>query len=296
MLAFGTTKNGGGGGANYWKLLGNPDNDIGLAAGIGGIEAVLAADPRFALLMIELLGSVGIGFNLSDAVAGITALNGFLTPVPGQHYPGLEYVNNATGHSAEIAVADSTVAALIDIPAGGMGFELKATIFQLADATSTRVFAIEVDGKIRTNQVQSPAQNTSQIIKYIPIYNGSGAMEGFVPVQNTAGIRSGSIVTPVALGPGAGAGATAVLFGNDTVGSISITTGAAPAGMSLVCTVTFNAPYLADAKILISPANVFAAQAQVCANEGGTTFFIDAATPLLPGTTYIWNYYMGQRQ
>lgn len=109
-----------------------------------------------------------------------------------------------------------------------------------------------------------------------------------------------AIPTSLILGLGAGgAGAIGALINaNDNEGIMSITTGLAPAALSIVATLNFGEPFeVKPNQILLTPANQFSAElgaGWVWAPDTLITiakFDIKAPTiPLVAGTTYKWYY------
>ena len=110
----------------------------------------------------------------------------------------------------------------------------------------------------------------------------------------------GSGVAPTAVaGTGAGTSPTVTVVGTNVAGTITILTGAAPAGTNAtIATLTFAAPYDAIPYVGLSPANANAAAlsgATACFSDATSTtasaFVLKAgATALAAATTYVFTY------
>lgn len=104
---------------------------------------------------------------------------------------------------------------------------------------------------------------------------------------------------------GAGAGTTPTVSmqsgSTDLSGWVNVTTGTSPTSGAVVATITFNQPYNAATKVILTPANANAAalyggqQVYVPIPGGGTSFVIESgATALAASTAYQWTYTVTQ--
>jgi hypothetical protein len=109
-------------------------------------------------------------------------------------------------------------------------------------------------------------------------------------------VSGGSTPTKTA-GTGAGTGPTITVAGNDTAGTIAVTTGTAPAASATVVTVAFAVGYSASpVVVLLTPANAVTAAltgaSQVYIGSIGTGSFSMSVgtTNLVASTAYKWYY------
>jgi hypothetical protein len=104
----------------------------------------------------------------------------------------------------------------------------------------------------------------------------------------------------LAAGPGAGgAGVSVSVTGSDTVGTIFVTTGAAPTASAIVVTLTYATAWAFNPRVLVVPSNrltraLTGAQIVDCdqATDSTTASFVlrSGTTGLAAATTYAWNY------
>ena len=127
-------------------------------------------------------------------------------------------------------------------------------------------------------------------------FQGDLVVAGTTSVQDI--IVNGRIITagdePVVAGAtSAGVGATVEIEGNDTAGTVTLTTGATGLASGEVVEVTFDQAYDTAPKIVVSAVNGSAAAANVYLDIDQVTdeeFMLVADFALAPNTTYIYNY------
>ena len=102
-------------------------------------------------------------------------------------------------------------------------------------------------------------------------------------------IVSGGNIPQIASGAQAGSNASVSIEGNDTAGTVTITTGSGAATGELA-TITFNAPYSKAPRITLTPINASSAQAQYYVERSLGSFQVRAAGGVAPGTTYVFDY------
>jgi hypothetical protein len=110
-----------------------------------------------------------------------------------------------------------------------------------------------------------------------------------------AHVLGGSTTPTSVAGTGAGTAPTIAIGGSDSSGSISVTTGAAPAASSGIVTLTFSAAYPAAPFLSLTPTNAAAAMltgagaVYITKTAGGFTLNA-GATALAASTAYTWDF------
>ena len=99
-------------------------------------------------------------------------------------------------------------------------------------------------------------------------------------------------------GPAACTGPTADVFGNDTAGLISITTGTGCAGVGKFATFAFHTPFAAAPRVILTPANAAAAELTAYIDNSTITnasFDLQIASGTISDSTaYLWYYHILQ--
>ncbi|MDL2342510.1 MAG: hypothetical protein QFB87_05550 [Patescibacteria group bacterium] len=93
--------------------------------------------------------------------------------------------------------------------------------------------------------------------------------------------------------PGAAGGKVAI-SGNDTAGTITITTGAGPFVAGEIAQINFRSAYATTPKVQLTPLNNSAANLNYFATHTPTFFTINATNVTAPNTTYIFDYLVTQ--
>jgi hypothetical protein len=107
-------------------------------------------------------------------------------------------------------------------------------------------------------------------------------------------IVTGGATPTISAEAGSGSGATTTITGNDTSGTITITTGSAPAVGSLA-KVTFAKPYASTPRIVMSPANDKTTAIQMHRGITSTSqAMFDASVAPQPNTVYEFDYFITQ--
>ena len=110
-------------------------------------------------------------------------------------------------------------------------------------------------------------------------------------------VTQGSAPTMVG-GPAACTGPTTNVFGNDTAGLISMTTGTGCSGGGKFANVTFHTPFAAAPRVVLTPANAAAALLAAYVDNATistTSFDLDiAGGTIADSTAYLWYYHILQ--
>lgn len=152
-----------------------------------------------------------------------------------------------------------------------------ATAFQVQDASSSPVFTVDTSAKIVT--VNTLVDSTDLTLGGHFITNGT-AINTFV--SGAAADCSGS--------------GTVGVSGNDTSGTVTITTGTGPCATGgVLATITFVNGFASTPLVMLSSAETHAATLQYFNGAVGTnSFTIDTNNAPAPTTTYKYNYWVVQ--
>ena len=178
----------GGGGADLWKFIGGGNDDIELndtGAGVTGIQAPLPDDKNIFLALTDVNpvdGNPGAGVGFIDLVSGFSAFSG-LTGHPGA-YAIKSFLNNlATCEQCLLQFDNPNMTIELTTIVGLSRFSIIIDQFRFAVAfNGVDVFAVDIDGHIRTNQLQAGAPAAPLAYKKIPIYDNAGVFQGYIPV------------------------------------------------------------------------------------------------------------------
>jgi parallel beta-helix repeat protein len=108
-------------------------------------------------------------------------------------------------------------------------------------------------------------------------------------------IVTGGNTPTIAAGAAACTSPTVSVSGNDTSGTISVTTGSGCATAGALATVTFNAAFTAPPRITLTPTNADGANLKTFNGASTlTTFTVDTAIPPSDATVYTFNYFATQ--
>lgn len=108
-------------------------------------------------------------------------------------------------------------------------------------------------------------------------------------------IVTGGNTPTIAAGAAACTSPAVSVNGNDTSGTISVTTGTGCASAGILATVTFNTAFTATPRVTLTPTNANAANLKTYNGANTlTTFTVDAAAPAGDATTYTFNYFASQ--
>lgn len=102
------------------------------------------------------------------------------------------------------------------------------------------------------------------------------------------GNSSGS--TGVAAGPAACTTPTLTITGNDTAGTVTITTGTGCAGTGNLATITFAHAYTTAPTVTLTPGNPAAASLQYYRDTSTSSFGISSGTQPVSSTVYVYDY------
>jgi len=128
------------------------------------------------------------------------------------------------------------------------------------------------------------------------LIKGNLTVQGNLSVNNLT--VNGHIITagntPTAIsGLAAGTGATVQIQGNDTAGTITITTGPGAVSGSLV-EVTFAQAYGKAPKVVLTPGNADTTNLKFYRDSWGDKFTISTGTPPTATTTYVFDYFIAE--
>ncbi len=88
---------------------------------------------------------------------------------------------------------------------------------------------------------------------------------------------------------------TISVSGDDTSGTITVTTGTGSCAAGTLATVNFSSSFTANARIVFSPANAKASTLQYFNGTTGTgSFTLDTNNAASVSTTYMYNYWVTQ--
>jgi hypothetical protein len=199
------------------------------------------------------------------------------------------YIQNSTSNQlANIAIQSATPSSPTVSLRGTPG--QAANLLQVQSSTGTNVFSVAASGALTvqpsntTVALQVDTASDQQIFAVNTVNN--------ILVEN-AHIESGNAngITKASIGSGAGGGSVK-LTGDDTAGTITITTGTTPTAGNLA-TLTFANTYGSTPNVILSPDNFPAANIGYYANSVNTSgFSIDSVDAPTPSATYVFSYYV----
>ena len=184
MLEFGITT-GGAGGTNFWQLIGGGDDDIELNPAIAtGIAAPLPSEPRLTLyLNVDSVAGPRAMFEFKDTGINQTSDVGVIfDSASGLFLPVVSTINLATGD--EFGSSATKAKAYLGWRNGVNTNELVVNTKEASFVVNNVVkFGVDQAGKIRTNQVVSPAGLVPNG-GFIPIYDIAGGLLGYMPLYS----------------------------------------------------------------------------------------------------------------
>jgi len=130
---------------------------------------------------------------------------------------------------------------------------------------------------------------------------GNATVQGNLTVTGTANfqnivinghIKTGGTTPLITAGAATGTGASVSIEGNDTAGTITITTGVSGLSADTLAKLVFNKTYGSTPRVIISPTNAAAATFSTYLNSDNTSFLIKATQAPGASTTYTYNYYV----
>ncbi len=119
-------------------------------------------------------------------------------------------------------------------------------------------------------------------------FNGTLTVNGHVITGNTSGS------TTVAAGTAACTTPTVNISGNDTSGTITVTTGTGCSGTGVLATVTFANAYGSAPKVILTPADANGSNLKYYRGSSTTTFTLNTNTTPTDATTYNYDYHVEQ--
>lgn len=244
----------GGGTANEVSATGQFRSDSGFNTSTSNNGVIL--DSNNTLHRGTSGGSIGFGSGSSFPLIEITSLS------------------SSTDYLTALRITPGTAATIGQIIRGAAS--QTADLFQIQNSSNAVLAKIDSGGNLTVKAV---------------IINGTLTVNGHIISANTSGTTT---VTLGAAGTCGGGAPTASLSGNDTFGTVTITTGTGCAAGTLA-TVTFANAYGAAPRVVFTAANGNAASLQYFNGATGTTTFtIDTGSVPTNSTTYTYNYHVGQ--
>ncbi len=163
--------------------------------------------------------------------------------------------------------------------ASNVGLIVKGYTSQIADL---------MQGQDSLGNVLFKVDSSGNLTVKSATFTGTLTMNGHIITGNSSG------TTTIAAGANAGTGATASIVGNDTSGTIIVTTGTGPA-VGVLATVTFANAYGAAPDVVIAPkTNGNGATLQYYTVPGTTTFTLNSNNAPAGSTTYTYSYMVMQ--
>lgn len=241
----------------------------------------------------QLLSPKGVGV-ATNSSPSLTALAGSLaydTTTPGSLYVG----NGSTWVASGVGS--------ISLSSAGLGAPIYASI--PSTASNKVINSIAGDSDLIGITIAPPFTGGDIVIGKGPnavTTTNVKTISNKLYVNPAANMLYGTTATPsVVLGAGAGgAGAAFSILGNDMVGSISVTIGAAPpAGLSVIAIITLTAPTIFRPQPLISLTGVSPVVASIPGvitagfQSSSSWAIVNFGTSALDASvTYTWNYFV----
>jgi hypothetical protein len=163
-----------------------------------------------------------------------------------------------------------------------------ATLSELTVGGMTNLAGLNVSGAAALNSLTVTGSATIGSLTV----TGSASFAGNITVGGHI-ITSGGAPT-VQAQAAAGAGAACTVTGNDTGGSITITTGSSGLTEGQECILTFNNDFGAAPNPVIAPRNKVSAQAQAFVDADARAMIIEFSNMPAANTTYTFNYFNTQ--
>lgn len=147
--------------------------------------------------------------------------------------------------------------------------------------------ALQIQNAAGTSFFTADSTNSSVTVTNLVVGGVAGAtltVNGHIISGNASG------TTSIVAGAAACTTPTVSLTGNDTAGTITITTGTGCATTGTLATITFGGAYTAAPKVIITPRQVNASNLQVYANPATGNFVLGTNTVPTNSTQYRYNY------
>lgn len=285
--AAGTTGNAAGG---------NVIVKVGAAVGTGGIGKFdILDDVDEPFFRVQMTGGAGGG----SAVTCGAYLTNTCTYTAGYINKGNNSNNlNLVSQNTTNGIFTGDIAILTGNVSGGSGASGNITIG--TGSTSGTVGSVII--KNATNAANSfMIQNSSGTALLTADTTGMTltvktlVVEGTLTVNGHVISGNASGTTTIAAGAAACTSPTISVNGNDTAGTITVTTGTGCGATGTLGTVTFAGAYGSAPRVIMSPAESNAATLQYYnATTNTTTFTLDTNTAPTDATTYKYNYWVAQ--
>ena len=186
-------------------------------------------------------------------------------------------IQGASGQSSDLLdIKTSTPATVFSVSSTGATLHKNsadsATAFQIQNSTATPLFTADTSGMQIT-------------------IGGNVTVNGHIVSGNKSGtttVAAGAAATCTLTSP------TVNLTGNDTAGTVSITTATGSCSAGTLATVTFANAYASAPVVTLTPQNANGATLQYYYNSGTGTFTIATGNAPATATAYIFSYHVLQ--
>ncbi len=249
-----------------WANAGDANNNLTATVSTHTGETALAGSPA-ASNEINIL-STGTGTNAN--YKNFSSANNV----------GVGVINSQNKLSVNAPVTADTLATTIITPtvASNKGLVVQGYTSQTADL---------IQAQSSLGAVLFKIDNSGNLAAKSATFTGTLTMNGHIITGNSIGS------TTIAAGANAGTGATATISGNDTSGTITVTTGTGPAAGTLA-TITFAGTYGSAPRVVLTPTGANGATLQYYVGSTTTTFTLSSGTAPTASTAYTYNYQVMQ--
>jgi hypothetical protein len=238
-----------------------------------------------------------VGIALTALASGTGTVNVEVDVVHGQSTPDFQpttdsttafQVQNAAGTSTPFDVDTSDGNGRVGIGTNAPGNLL--SVGALTTADSTAQLAVTTGGT--GNKALVLQAVTSQSADILDVENSGGSV--LFGISSSGHIITGGTTPTAVVGAASGGGSVSV-SGDDTFGTITVTTGSSPSTSGVLATLTFNSAFGTAPRVVISPSSAASSSAQYYEGTVGTTTFqIDVNAIPFGATSYSFNYFAGQ--
>lgn len=242
-------------------------------------------------------GPIGLDTNMLAAVSQLSVNTGKTVPLLRSFLLGTSVPQGSGG-----TVTEHVVLELLGLPSFG-GSVTNPTRVGIQD--SILLGQNFSDGATDVWGIRWRDVNSEHSLSRLALNTASMKCSSKVRLEINDGHIRSTQTTPPTITPdtNAGTGATtSILNATDSAGFIELVTGVGPFGAGPVLAVTFDQPYNVAPIVVIYPANAQASadisNNQIfCPSASTTQFTINfGVAPILPATTYRWNYFVIETQ
>lgn len=231
-------------------------------------------DPFVDRLHITATGNVGINNNNPQYALDVTGVGNFgtsvLTPLLDTATSGALTLGSTNATAISLGNATSNIATTMNgtvlvKPTPGHD---SATAFEVQNASGTPLFT---------------GDTTTMTVRVVSLeVSGTLAIGGHIVTSGTA--------PAVAAGAAACTAPTVAVSGNDTAGTITVTTGSGCGAAGVLATLTFSVAFGVQPHVLITPESAVAAGLQAYAGPTSASFTLNTSVTPASATTYVFDY------